>query len=300
LYPDQLKPTDNKPAFQIQRHNGKHKGFSQAYTPSTSTSLGVFDAVPINVNVISRDKDGKEEESNIAIELRNVTGTANYRWRNRSGNFKVGEKIQLFFNNAGHVEQDKDPARAADDMRRQMVEALDFGSTYMLGSAKFRLEQIVSPAKNIDAGEVKADFVCIQAGKLPGSTYSRTEPKTEDKDLKREMENAQAILSDARTIEGEEGARTEDFVVTSSDPKVDIKFQGTKKVTWVPSYTAEIELENGTTETVQYDIDKVKDHSFPLGGSIAYTKDVKDEWLADKPKIKTKKVRKQIRRQKKL
>jgi hypothetical protein len=184
-------------------------------------------------------------------------------------------------------------------MRRQMVEALDFGSTYMLGSAKFRLEQIVTSAKNIDAGEVKADFVCIQAGQLPGSTYSRTEPKTEDKELKREMENAQAILSDARTIEGEEGARTEDFVVTSNSPFIDIKFQGTKEVTWVPSYTAEIELEDGSTDTVVYDLDKVKDHSFPLGGSIAYTKDIKDEWLADKPKIKTKKIRKEIRQRKK-
>jgi hypothetical protein len=106
LYPDQLKPTDNKPAFQIQRHNGKHKGFSQAYTPSTSTSLGVFDAVPINVDVISRDKDGKEEESNIGIELRNVRGTANYKWRNRNGSFTTGDnpdKIRLFFNNAGYV-----------------------------------------------------------------------------------------------------------------------------------------------------------------------------------------------------
>lgn len=299
LYPTQLKPgNESKPAFQIVRHDGKNKGFSQAYTPSTSTSLGVFDAIPINVNVISRDKDGKEEESNIAIELRSVSGTANYRWRDRSGSFKINEKIQLFFNNAGHVEQDKDPARAADDMRRQMVEALDFGSTYMLGSAKFRLEQIVSSAKNIDAGEVKADFVCIEAGQLPGSTYSRTEPKTEDKELKREMENAQAILSDARTIEGEEGARTEDFVVTSSDPEVDIRFEGDTTVTWVPSYTAEIELDDSKTETVQYDIDKTKDHTFPLGGSIAYTKDLKDEWLADKPKIKTKKIRKQIRNQK--
>ena len=305
LYPKKLKPTDNKPAFQIQRHNGKHKGFSQAYTPSTSTSLGVFDAIPINVNVISRDRHGEEEKSNIAIELRSVSGTANYKWRNGQGSFVAGndpDKIQLFFNDAGHIEQDKDPARAADDMRRQMVEALDFGSTYMLGSAKFRLEQIVGSAKNIDAGEVKADFVCIEAGQLPGSKYSTTEPKTEDEELKSEMENAQAILSDARTIEGEEGeegARTEDFVVTSSSPFIDIKFQGTKEVTWVPSYTAEIELEDGSTDTVVYDLDKVKDHSFPLGGSIAYTKDLKDEWLADKPKIKTKKIRKEIRQRKK-
>jgi hypothetical protein len=314
LYPERLKPRDAKPAFQIVTHNDKRFGFSQAYTPSTSTSLGVFDAIPINVDVISRDKDGKEEESNIGIELRSVSGTANYRWRDRRGAFKVNEKIRLFFNNAGYVQEDKDPARAADDLRRQMVEALDFGSTYMLGSAKFRLEQVVSTAKNIDAGEVNVDFVCIEPGQVPGSPYDRTEPKTEDKNLKREMENAQAILSDARTIEGiegvasvesvegaegAEGARTEDFVVTSSSPFIDIRFQGNKTVEWTPTFNAEIELEDGTTQIVPYVVDVKGSYVFPLGGSIAYTREQKDELMADKPKIKTKKIRKDIRRRKK-
>jgi hypothetical protein len=302
LYPERLKPADAKPAFQIVTHNNKKFGFSQAYTPSTSTSLGVFDVVPINVNVNSRDKDGKEEGSNIGIELRNVSGTANSKWRNGRGSFVAGnnpDEIQLFFNNAGYVEDDKDPAKAADDLRRQMVEALDFGSTYMLGSAKFRLKQVVSDAKNIDEGEVKADFVCIEPGQIPSSPYSRTEPKIEDAELKEEMENAQAILSDARTIEGEEGARTEDFVVTSTSPFTDIKFQGNKTVEWTPTFNAEIELEDGTTETVPYAVDVKGKYVFPLGGSIAYTREQKDELMADKPKIKTKKIRKDIRRRRK-
>lgn len=291
-YPQLLTHTDGKPAFQIRRHDGKHKGFSQAYTPTTSTSLGVFDSIPINVNVGSRDKKGREEESNIAIELRSVSGTANYRWRDRRGKFAVGETIQLFFNNAGHIQQDKDPARSADDMRRQMVEALDFGSTYMLGSAKFRLDDIVSSAKNIDAGEVKANFVCIQAGSLPGSVYSRTEPKTEAEGLKEEFENAQAILSDAKTIEGEEGARTEDFVVTSTSPEVNIRFEGNETVTWTPIFDPEFDLQ-------YYTLSNLGSYTFPLGGSIAYTREQKDELMADKPKIKTKQLRKQIRQQKK-
>ena len=205
LYPKRLKPVDAKPAFQIVTHNEKKFGFSQAYTPSTSTSLGVFDAIPINVDVITRNKKGKEKEANIAIELRNVAGTANSKWRTRSGSFAAGDTIQLFFNNAGHKNEgdDKDSAKAADDMRRQMVEGLDFGSTYMLGSAKFRLEQVVSDAKNIDEGEVRVNLTCIELGQLPGSPYERTTPKTEDLTLKEEMENAQAILSDTRTIESE-------------------------------------------------------------------------------------------------
>ncbi len=305
LYPKRLKPVDAKPAFQIVTHNDKKFGFSQAYTPSTSTSLGVFDAVPINVDVISRDKKGEEEKSNISIELKDRGGTVNFKWRNRSGSFILNDKIQLFFNNAGHKEGDKDPARTADDMRRQMVEALDFGSTYMLGSAKFRLEQVVSAAKNIDDGEVSVNFICIEPGKLPGSPYERTTPKTEDLTLKAEMENAQDILSDARTIEGTEGARTDNFAVTNDSPFIDISFEGDKIVNWPITFNATVELENGTTEIVPYTVrDKSNNvvegkYEFPLGGSIAYTREQKDELMADKPKIKTTLIRKSIRRQKK-
>ena len=65
LYPKRLKPVDAKPAFQIVTHNDKKFGFSQAYTPSTSTSLGVFDAIPINVDVITRNKKDRLRKNSI-------------------------------------------------------------------------------------------------------------------------------------------------------------------------------------------------------------------------------------------
>ena len=106
LFPSSLKANSNDAsAFVIPTFWDKRNGFSQAYTPTTSTSLGVFDVIPINVDVKTRDKDGDREEADIAIELKSVTGTDNYKWRNDNGTgatFKVNDKIQLFFNEAGH------------------------------------------------------------------------------------------------------------------------------------------------------------------------------------------------------
>ena len=44
---------------------------------------------------------------------------------------------------------DKNPAETADNLRRLLLESLDFGSTYILGSAKFRLQSVGSP-QNIE------------------------------------------------------------------------------------------------------------------------------------------------------
>ena len=316
LYPASLKPVNEEnPAFQVVTHEEKKKlGFSQAYTPSTSTSLGVFDVIPINVEVITRNQKGKEKEANIAIELKDIASTANSKWINRNGSFVAGDKIELFFNDADDKakKDDKEPAESADNMRRQMVEGLDFGSTYMLGAAKFRLEQFVSDAKTIDEGEVRVRFVCIESGQIPGSPYERTTRKTEPEEgLKEQLENAQDILSDSRTIESEanqeveEGARTDDFTVTGKNPIINLNFQGTKNVEWTTTFNAVIELDNGATETVPYLVvdrqgNPLKNtYSFPLGGSIAYTQEQKNQLIADKPKIKAARIRKSIRRQKK-
>ena len=77
---------------------GKEKGFSQAYTPSTSTTLGVFDAIPINVDVKTRDKDGDVEESHNLVIL--PSGNERSNWRNANGQekqFDKGTKIEVVF-----------------------------------------------------------------------------------------------------------------------------------------------------------------------------------------------------------
>ena len=59
----------------------ENNGTAKAYTPSTSTSLGVFDAIPINVDVKTRDKDGDRQEANINILMQKNDG-ANNKWVN--------------------------------------------------------------------------------------------------------------------------------------------------------------------------------------------------------------------------
>ena len=202
LFPTNLHPrTADQPAFLIPTWSNTYKhGYSQAYTPTTSTSLGVFDAIPINVDVKTRDKDGDREEANIAIEMKRVTGTENYKWFNYDGGpgvpeFDVGKEIQLFFNNAGHKAKDegRKPAKQADNLRRQVLESLDFGSSYMLGSAKFRLKSISSP-RSIDRGEVNARFVCVEKGRIPSTLYKTQDPTGDTVELRRGFEKAKRIL----------------------------------------------------------------------------------------------------------
>jgi hypothetical protein len=202
FFPARLKPsTETRPACLVAFNNGREKGFSQAYTPSTATSLGVFDVIPINVEVRSRDTEGKREESNISIEMPSEKFD-NRKWTSNQGNFQENDKIQLFFEKAGEGGGDKQPQKAGEDMRRQMLETLDFGATYMLGTAKFKLITL-SSATSIDQGVVTADFKCIKSGRTPSTDYGRKEPRTENRELRQQFEQAQAILSDPHKEEGE-------------------------------------------------------------------------------------------------
>ena len=207
FYPKALKPADDKPAFRLNTHEGLKNGFSQAYTPTTSTSLGVFDAVPINVDVKSRDKDGDEEESNISIVLE-AGKKDNNKWRNSDGSskeFAVNDEIVVRFHSEKYKppgSSQRQPRKTAVDLRRQMADALDFGSTYMLGSSKFRLLEYRTEARNISKNDsVFAVFKCTESGQVPGTPYDEEDPNTERKDLRRAFVKAKRILE----------ARNEDF-----------------------------------------------------------------------------------------
>ena len=268
FFPERLKPTSgDNPACMIAVNGNKHKGFSQAYTPSTSTSLGVFDAIPINVLVKTRDKDGDRKEANIAIEMRSDQKNNN-KWRNRSGSFNEDDQIQLFFDNLKEGSGDKQPRRSARDRRRQICDALDFGSTYMLGTAKFRLLSYETSARNIDQGEVFVNFKCIEAGQIPSTAYGLEEPRRENKELRKEYEEARRILADPRT---EENVRKEAINITNqTDPFVNIVFSGTETVDWTD------EIGNKQSETIA------------KSGSIEYSKQLLNDFLAEKPTLDAK------------
>ena len=366
LFPSNLKAnSEDASAFVIPTFWDKRNGFSQAYTPTTSTSLGVFDVIPINVDVKTRDKDGDREEADIAIELKSVTGTDNYKWRNDNdtgATFEVNDKIQLFFNNAGYKAEDdaKRPAKQADNLRRQAVDSLDFGSTYMLGSAKFRLKNISDP-RTIDDDEVTADFICVEQGQIPGTPYDEEDPVQENVNLRKSFEKAKRILDaenddfdrsnlkaseiipgnsyrirsigdgfDFTTIGASKNTRDIIFVaestpttasnantvsnasvegVTLAYSGVNIEFQGQQEVKWIPEYVASVsknfDINNRQFTDAATPEDRIyvkrsvsylneKTRKIDNFGSINYTSNQLEDFLADKPVLSTSQLKRQI------
>ena len=308
FFPSRLRPTaEEMPACVIAVHGNKKRGFSQAYTPTTATSLGVFDAIPINVNVLSRDEDGDSEESNILIQATEFYNGNN--WINRTADFAVDEQIELRFSQANDIEDDTAPGKTAGDLRRQMIDALDFSSTYMLGSAKFRLQAFASN-QNIETGDVQPIFKCIEAGACPSTNYGTNEPFDSQGGLKKEYINAIEVLSNTRK-EGvtrdlsDEGNIKDSFVITNdSDPFVSIKYNQFKEdsdtelneISWTP-----------VLNLVDDDEDPIPDATYTLvadpvpatrAGSIEFSKELRQD-LIDGAIIDVSQVKKNLRKQKK-
>jgi hypothetical protein len=284
FFPTSLKPGDQRPACLVVRYGSageKKLGFSQAYTPTTSTSLGVFDAVPINVDVKARNDKGKERTAPINITMPNNLGN-NSVWVSRtsqSASFDVGETIVLKFNDAKAKDGDKEARSAAVDLRRQTLEALDFGSTYMLGTAKFRLTGHNTSDTNIEQDEVFPIFKCIESGHTPTADYDRVEPRIEASGTKEELETAQEILRND-PVTDEEGIedrstlpRSEAVIATDDELGINIVFRGTQNVSWENPYTG--------NESVE----------ISRRGSIAFTEREQKKALANPPVINDKQAR---------
>ena len=321
FFPSRLTPNkDNDPACIIAFHGNKEQGFSQAYTPTTSTSLGVFDVIPVNVDVLTRDKDGDVEKSNILISLTGYEQDGTWRNNANEGIFEEGDEIELLFTRAtetSSIEGDKDPGRTAIDMRRQMLESLDFSSTYVLGSAKFRFTRYSDANnRNIEEGDVKVIFECIERGARPSTNYDTVKPRTENDDLKKQIKNAINILSNTRkttqqntgkvdsegnvifeTVEvkhtlSDEGNITDTFSIISDSPSLRVLYSLPEAVTWTP----ELNLvdDNGTA---------IPNSTYPLArrtitidraGSIDFSKELKAD-LVDDTKINVSAVKIELR-----
>ena len=72
LFPEPLKKPNSSNVCLTQ--GNRHEGYSQAYSPSSSVSLGVYDPVPINVDILTRNKKGKQRDAPINIKLTSNVG----------------------------------------------------------------------------------------------------------------------------------------------------------------------------------------------------------------------------------
>ena len=267
-------------------------GFSQCYTPSTSSVFGIYDPIPINVLMFVRDDDdgGPIDQPN-RVTLSPGAASGN-NWQGDSNRtFAAGEKVTLNLEKVKGSYDDDDPEdvvnRQADNLRRQYAENIGYGTVYKLGTAKFILHS--HSDRNIDKKNVGFTFECIEGGRepstFPGSNdlFDTQDTELKPKDLQRALNqlnatNAKEIGYGSTTTKSAPTA-TETITTTLANIVVDqndyrpsqwgftVDFTGDETVTWNDKV--------GTSHTV----------SVNRAGSLAETEDLREELTITNPPI---------------
>jgi hypothetical protein len=299
----------------------RRDGYSQAFSPSSLTSIGVYDPIPLNIEIQERRNSGKPQWGNLQITIAGGSyGTGG------NASYAVGNEITVVFAKAAKRQQIV-VKEAAKDMRYQLAESLDRASTYMLGTAKFRLVSVNGgDENNLDDNDVRAKFECIEAGRRPVTEYDRTRTKIWNESDREELQDAKDILNDPLTDAEKtaiERLRTssrpdlyarisptvfvDDYTFTvaagrtSSEAAV-LAFAG--QVDSISGGDFVVKLKNfgfqdykfTGSEVVNWtnELDKKQTLTIPKGGSIAVTRKILRSFLANKPKLDVAALRDEI------
>lgn len=305
--PTRLEGTDKTDdVCKIMDGGNRKEGYSQAFSPTSLNVFGIYSPIPINVNIQERRQSGRMRTASLGIRIQGGSWQAsgNSRW-------KVGDRFTLVFEKTVK-KKDNVAQEAAKDIRYQHVESLDPASTYKIGTAKFRLLNVWGEGKendlNIDNRNVKAQFECIEAGRTPEAGYGREKAWQYDEADRERLELYEEYLKspyeeNTNEVGGtlEEGRRDgllmpslqyidreeqrlqsvqhAGFVIRFMGYKYD--FTGNDRIKW-------------ETDIQDRDSEDFKRETFVIdrGGSIAYTKRLYKEFLADKPTLSVKQLRK--------
>ena len=189
-------------------------GFSQAFSPSSNNTLGLYSVVPINVWVLERKEDGTllretgdggivkaqaKDELGIYIPSRSVNGV-NYwpgDWAEvyRGGPrpvFPKGGQIELVFDE-DDAQIKEDAEQAALNYRSALLSAIDASSLYKIGAAKFQLVN----ADNGRERKAKArfDLLCVEPGVLCEEDYNIKSYLQKELDLEEDLALYKADLA---------------------------------------------------------------------------------------------------------
>jgi hypothetical protein len=176
--------TGRDPKASVCLIQGDRTGCSQAFTPSNYNTFGIYDPIPLNVIVYSRGQSGGSEYDLNGIQVVGLDSYTSFQWT-ANNRFKEGDEIEIVFRDAKPTKrlrnatnsderskQDPDVAtNFASDIRRQLVDQIQPGSVYELGTA--RLTLIDQDKANIDKGDVVCRFRVTEGGLAPSAPYNK-------------------------------------------------------------------------------------------------------------------------------
>ena len=286
------------------------EGYSMAFTPTTAKDLGVYAPIPINVEVFERDQDGGITSHPIGIESR--TPWTSGQW------YKEGDRFQLFFKRV--IREQGDVAEeAAKDLRLQLVNNMDRGAIYELGSAHFRLVQW-EEGDSLTSENIGAQFECTEEGFAPSTGYNRLRArKLEDYDRElykhykdvleapspdpvTDLVTSGTITSIAQAMGGRYGATDHQLWLGVGKDQNSVRQYKNSLITddiFITGFGKQYDFNGSVTLNWINDLDKPSSATYPEGGSIAYSELILEQFLADKPKLPTKALRAEYRDDKK-
>jgi len=305
----------------IKRGGGWASGFSQVFSPTTMTACGAWAPIPINVDWMERGTLGKPRWKNLGITLKGQTWGAGSR-------YQKGDRITIKFEKINRKKGGL-VTEATRDAREAMVTNLDVGSTYILGSARFRLVTITTNV-NLQENDVEATLECIEGGRHPGSNYRRTRARLGLGDKAEEqVDEAVMILSGraASVTTADSGRKVRYNNIPVSAEKKDSKAERPRRSAYLSADDISTELGEDEDQrrdeniklsmgvgnvkidafgikwdfsgnaTVRWinDLDQQQSYSYPRGGSIKSSEAMLENVLANKPKLLTRKLRKEYR-----
>lgn len=184
--------------YRINRGGTITEGFSQSFSPSSLTTLGVYAPIPIKILIKERDEDGDVDAAQLKIEISNDDSFTSTYWGTSRPLIPVGTRLRVRFGQAD-ASRSQTVALAAEEDRFNYFSRIDAASTYKLGSATFRLDQPLL-SNDLSAGPIIAVFKCIESGICPGVDYSASSYDQVIKEWKKEREALRARNAEIRTI----------------------------------------------------------------------------------------------------
>jgi len=173
---------DNPYRIQPSTNNTRVDGFSQAYSPSSSSVFGGYNPVPINVKTYLRNEAGDKGSTDIGIT---ASGLNAWTGASRLSPIAPGATIRISFASTADSPDgtsfEDDLTRSAMDARRGFASVFDDAGIFKLGSARFRVTRV--SGTTTDEGPVNIDLTCIEAGRSPAIPYTYDEVVDTAKDF---------------------------------------------------------------------------------------------------------------------
>ena len=190
--------TDNPYRIQTTAEDLRKDGFSQAYSPTTANTTGIYGVIPLNILLFLRNSSGSKANANLGITASGISWTS----ATPTPAINLNDVLTVTLATTKANTADTDVIKETKDARRSLLSVFDTASTFKLGTAIFRVTSISST--NIDEQDITVKLKCIQAGLAPTATYPTVQSsktvggitKDEEQELTKLKATVQKLLNE--------------------------------------------------------------------------------------------------------